>query len=362
MKYAVLSDIHAHNWSVFSHTLPTGVNNRLQIILSEMIRAADTLQKEGGNVMVLAGDLFHTRGVMDPEVLNPVRATVSAILEMGIDIYAIPGNHDLKSRDTNELSSAIQNLEQISITGGVFRVVNKPCFIHAGVDLAFVPWFDKNEDLLEAITELSENKDWQPAKAHLFIHAGIDGVLSGSPATGLTSTKLASYGFQRVFAGHYHNHKDFGDGVVSIGATTHHNWGDIGTRAGFLIVDAAANTIKFHDTRAPKFVDISGLDEDEVSMTAPDNYVRFRGPAMTNEQVNELREGLKKMGALGVSIEVPRTTTITRSTAPVKTVSTRDSIANFVDAETVAPGLTKDQVKKRALEVFDRSQAVVEET
>lgn len=362
--YVAFSDIHAHAWTTFGSTLPSGVNNRLQIILDEMLRAAKTLRAADGRLMVMAGDLFHTRGVMDPEVLNPVRATIDQILAMGIDIVAIPGNHDLKSRDTNELSSAIQNLEQISVVGSTFQVVNKPMLLDRhGLHMALVPWRYTHEEMLEdleAIAGETRLKGIATNSVDVFIHAGIDGVLSGAPAAGLTSAKLASYGFRRVFAGHYHNHHDFGDGVISIGATTHHTWGDIGTRAGFLMVDE--KSVTFHDTQAPKFVDISGLDEDEVGLVAAGNYVRFRGPAMTNDQVAELRDGLRKLGALGVSIEVPRITGAVRATAPAKGVTTRDSILNFVDSATLTPGVDKEAVKKRAVEVFDRSRAVVEET
>ena len=48
---------------------------------------------------------------------------------------------------------------------------------------------------------------------------------------------LAKLGFRRVFAGHYHHHCSFEDGKVwSIGATTHQTASDIGTKAGFLLV------------------------------------------------------------------------------------------------------------------------------
>lgn len=359
--YAVLSDIHAHSWTTFGSTGVDGVNTRLRITLNEMIRAASDLLAAGGSRMVIAGDLFHTRGQIDPEVLNPVRQTIEQILNMGVDIDAIPGNHDLKSAETSELSSSIQNLSQISMAGGQFRVFNAPVidltFEHSG--LGFIPWHNTKEQLLIDMQDLKDRVGARAGELDVFIHAGIDGVLSGMPAHGLTHTDLGAFGFRRVFAGHYHNHKDFGNGVVSIGATTHHNWGDIGTRAGFLLVDEATGDFTHHVSAAPSFIDISGMTEEDMQFAVPGNYCRLRGAAMTNDQVKELREELVKMGAIGTSIEVPRTTAVLRTNQPAKAMTMPESIEAFVKS---APPASIDPalVIKRAIEVLHESQAVTD--
>lgn len=361
MKYAVLSDIHAHNWSVFSSVDGRGVNTRLVHTLEEMKRAAKLLKAAGGNVMVIAGDIFHTRGTIDPEVLNPTRDAVREILEMGISIYAIPGNHDLKSKDTQELSSAIQNLQtEVDPPGmyGGFTIFNK-CDVAwvPGHVLGFVPWRWTVEALLQDLENLAKHPE--ASQMDVFIHAGIDGVLSGMPAHGLMHTDLAKFGFRRVFAGHYHNHHDFGNGVYSIGATTHQTWGDVGTRAGFLLVDE--KSVTFHDTMAPKFVDVSGLDEIEMELECKSNFVRFRGPAMTQEQINELRDQFRRWGALGVSIEVPRAVTAVRSAAPAKGMTLEQSIEAFIASADPHPKFKPEQITKRALEILEESRTVYEE-
>lgn len=354
MTYAVLSDIHAHAFSLFSRTTGNGVNSRLDAILREMERAADELLAAGGSTMIIAGDILHTRGQIDPEVLNPLRLTIEDILHKGIDIHAIPGNHDLKSAETNELASSIQNLAQISLGGQQFQIHNKPTIIGG---LAFVPWHNTKEGLLRDLQTLSRIAGPDLKGTDVFIHAGIDGVLSGMPAHGLTHHELGAFGFRRVFAGHYHNHKDFGNGVVSIGATTHHNWGDIGTRAGFLLVNEADGSFKFRQTQAPLFIDVSGMDETDMMLSVPGNYVRFRGPAMTEEQTKELRDELMKMGALGTSIEVPRTQQVVRSAQAAKAMTMEQSIEAFIKA---APPSSADPaaVMKRAIETLHEIQAV----
>lgn len=360
--YAVLSDIHAHSFTLFSKTDPDGVNSRLRITLNEMLRAAKALLAVGGSRMVIAGDILHTRGQIDPEVLNPLRETIEQILAMGIDIEAIPGNHDLKSSETQELSSSIQNLAQISPSGGAFTVYNEPWVSSIGnaCGLLFVPWRNTKEQLLKDLADMASKYGAKVSNMDVFVHAGIDGVLSGMPAHGLTHVELGSFGFRRVFAGHYHNHKDFGNGVVSIGATTHQNWGDVGTRAGFLLVNENNGDFTFNRSEAPHFIDISGMQPDEIMMVAPGNYCRVRGAPMTADEIRDLRTLLHDMGALGTSIEVPRVGQVLRTTKPVSGMTINQSIENFVKAAPVAAGLTAEEVTKRAIETLNESQAVAE--
>ncbi|MGO4570171.1 metallophosphoesterase [Rhizobium sp. 2YAF20] len=53
---------------------------------------------DGATFMVCAGDVMHVRGSIDPEVLNPLQDTIKKILNMGVIIHAIPGNHDLQAK------------------------------------------------------------------------------------------------------------------------------------------------------------------------------------------------------------------------------------------------------------------------
>lgn len=360
MIYGVVSDIHANNWSVFSSTNSDGVNSRLRIILNELLRAARTVKAAGGKTMVCAGDILHTRGSIDPEVLNPVRDTFKQILGMGISVYAIPGNHDLKSKDSRELSSAIQNLEEISLEGTEFRVFNEPRAERIeGQLFGFVPWRHTREELRRDLEELSNH-----TFAHemdVFIHAGIDGVLTGMPAHGLTPDILAAYGFRHVFAGHYHNHRVFDGGIVSIGATTHQVWGDVNTKAGFLIVDEGI--ITWNDTMAPKFVDVSTMDELEMETECLNNYIRFRGPAMPQSAITELRNAFKTWGALGTSIEVPKAAAAVRaSTGPATKRTLAESVESYVtESKTIPDHVDRATVAARAAETLRLSQEVFEE-
>lgn len=366
MPYVVLSDPHCHKWSLYSTTLASGVNSRLQLILDEMNRAAETLLAAGGSTLVIAGDIFHVRGSIDPEVLNPAQDVIRGIMDQGISIEMIPGNHDLAGKETTALGSSIQTLSETFSAEGSIRVFNTPSLlgktaISAG--RAFLPWCPDNQRLINQAEELAAEAAKSNLKDYdLFIHAGIDGVLPGMPDHGLTAARLQALGFRNVFAGHYHNHKDLGGGVYSIGATTHQTWGDVNTRAGFLLVNDDG-TVQHYDSNAPKFVDISGLSETDMEIDAIGNYARFRGAAMKTEDVKELREWLLSVGAKGVSIEVAKAAVSARASAPSSSGKSLDqSVLDFIDEDKdLAAHIDRAVVKREAAAVLATSRAIYEE-
>lgn len=363
MTYVIVSDIHAYGHSVFAKADADGVNSRLRATLNEWERAADFLIASGGTKMVVAGDIFHTRGTIDPEVLNPLQETVGKIMDKGITIWAIPGNHDLKSKDAIALSSQVETLAQThSHNGCTFNVYNQPTLQSDGKHhVALVPWRSNNVQLLTDLTEIkrtvADPKDWD-----VIIHAGIDGVLPFKGEGGLTKEVLAKFGFRHVFAGHYHNHKDLGDGIVSIGALTHQNWGDVGTKAGFILVNDDGS-ITWQDTHAPKFIDVSGMDETEIELWADGNFLRYRGAPMAVADIEELRKWLTGLGAKGVMIDVPKTVASSRTASPTGTSKTLDeSVLGFVnDKKDLPDHIDRDALKRRAAETLARAREVATE-
>jgi len=341
--YLLVSDIHAHDWSQFAGTNADGVNTRLRIILNELERAADELIKAGGDLMVVAGDLFHQRGVIRPEVFNPTVQAIRKVLDKGIAVVAIPGNHDLASKETTELGNAFQTLGELRN----FHVVTGPMtFTVRDHKLALVPWVSTVKELKEVLEAVTIPGFERPGAYDLILHAGIDGVLSGVPAHNLSPSYLAARGFGRVFAGHYHHHCSFEDGrVFSIGALTHQTFSDIGTKAGFLLV--YPDRVDYRASHAPEFVEVTGdTEEDEVPLIAEGNYVRVKGMKLTDREIGQLRKDLLEMGAAGVSFAVEKVTASARA-EPIATPTTtlELSVDAYIDK---LPDERKEAIKERA--------------
>jgi DNA repair exonuclease SbcCD nuclease subunit len=332
--YLVLSDIHAHAWSNYATKLPDGMNSRLKITLDEIERAAVELQSLGGDTMYIAGDFVHTRGSMDPEVFNPLHKTISDIAQ-DIFIRGIPGNHDLKDRDTTELGNAVQTLNEIQ---NVQIVTNRTGMLFPDHSVLMVPWHGSKDALRATIKELHDAHGGPAAgpvamgNFDLIIHVGIDGVLAGVPDHGLSPAEVAGWGFRRVFAGDYHNHKEMEGGrVYSIGATTHQQWGDIDTKAGFLLV--YEDRVEYRASHAPSFVEVTGDDDpDDIPSIVDGNYVRIRGMKLTDAEINKFRKELEEMGARAVTFQVTRETVSARGPSVVSKGTTLDqSVDTFID-------------------------------
>lgn len=325
--YCIVSDLHFHNWSQFSYVDPDGVNSRLRISLNEFERAADELLKAGGTRMVIPGDVLHVRGSVDPTVFNPVHDAVRRVLQKGVYIDAIVGNHDLASKETSELGNSFQALG--ALTG--FTVITKPTLKE---NIAFIPWCSTIKGLNEAVEWLITNEPQVTTlrdQMDLVMHAGIDGALDGMPDHGFSSSDVEAWCFRRAFSGHYHNFKDFGNDVYSIGASQHQTWSDVGTKAGFLLV--YPERVEWRASHAPEFVDISpDTDPDEWPLIVDGNYVRVRGFKMSNEEISLMRAELEGLGAKGVNFQVAReTATMRTGGAPATALTLEASLAKYIN-------------------------------
>lgn len=298
--FGIISDTHHHNWSAFATMTPSGVNSRLWQILDETYRCADEVQKAGGDTIYHGGDLFHVRGSIAPSVLVPTLDVYKSIIERGVKIIINAGNHDLEGKEADRVSSAITALEGIGCT-----VINRPDILRFdpaagnGPGMYVIPWIPDIAELksfLDEVLSPSERKDLD-----VLLHAPIDGVISGLPDHGLTDAYLAGLGYRRVFAGHYHHHKDFGNGVYSIGSLTPQTWSDIGAKSGFLIVSDAG--VKWFASHAPSFVEINGAtDPDEIPLIVDGNYVRVTINSSKAADVEAMRSFLTDCGAKGVVV------------------------------------------------------------
>lgn len=318
--YAIISDSHHHSWTAFSTTLANGVNSRLQEILDETMRCAAELSKSGGDTIIHAGDLFHVRGSVAPSVLNPTLATYKKLTEMGFKVIINAGNHDLEGRDANDLGSAITALREVGC-----QVVNQSTAFNDGYTL--VPYVGKVSELKDTLSKLTPEGD-------LILHAGIDGVIKGLPDHGLDAAYLAGLGFDRVFSGHYHHHKELvKDKVWSIGALTHQTWGDIGTKAGFLIAYPDGQ-VRYSASHAPNFVEVDGTtDPDDIPLIVDGNYVRAKIFSSKPKEIDALRTFLMTSGAKGVTIVSQPATGVTRTASTIKAgASIEQSVSDFIKA------------------------------
>ena len=333
--YVLVSDIHFHNWASFAETLPDGTNSRLRILINEMHRACDELLAAGGDTMRIAGDVFHVRGSIAPSVLNLVIDFVVEAEKKGVKIEIIAGNHDLEGKHSENVGNAVRTLTNYpNVT-----VIELPR-VDVSEGVVMVPWVDNLDDLRNTLQSLAEeitSGSGNPAEFDVIIHAPLNGVIVGLPDKGLTTEELVALGFKRIFAGHYHNHKELAPNfaVTSIGALAHHSWSDVNTKAGFLLVQG--DSVKWFKSHAPEFVDIAdGTTEEEMMFLADGNYVRAHVTDSKVSTIEQVRETVKSWGAKGVVIRHVKAASVTREGAVGASIksgaSVHESVSEFVNA------------------------------
>lgn len=296
--YGLISDQHFHNFTAFSETNSDGINSRLAYQLNELRRCAAAVREAGGDTIYNAGDTFHVRGNLAPSVLNPVIDLHRELIEDGFKIIILAGNHDLESRVSARVSSAITALEGVGCVTASGELVNSEWYV------AMLPWRQNIADLKADLENAAKTSFLGTSieKIDLILHAPIDGVIPGLPDHGLTGEYLEGLGFKRVFSGHYHSHKEIiPNKVWSIGASTHQTWGDVGTKAGFMIVSDAS--VVWHASHAPSFVDIdNSTDIDDIPLIVDGNFVRARTECTKASDIESLRGFMLDSGAKGVNI------------------------------------------------------------
>ncbi len=348
----VISDTHYHNFDQFSTTNEQGVNSRLQHIIDATKYAFDSALKQGATRVIHGGDCFHVRGKIIPTVLNPVMKLYQEYAGKFADgIYMIAGNHDLEGRDSDWVSNASSALAGCGVT-----VITKPTMLG---NVALLPWFNNLDDLRAELAKLKNVQD-------VYMHAALNGVISGIPDHGLSYEELGQYDAKRFFLGHFHNYKMFilpdDRKVISIGALTHQNFGDVGSRAGFIVLDD--KQILQQETRAPKFVSIdmndieSECDWADASIRMQGAFVRLKCDRLSNEEANTLRAEVMNAGAEGLTIvAAPKESFVTRE--GVNTVQERGSVTLESSIEAYIDNAQfdlADEIKAEALSVLADSQ------
>lgn len=339
--YGLISDLHAHNWDAFSSIDEKGRNTRLMQIIAEIGRCCSNVLSNGGHKVVIGGDVFHVRGSVAPAVFNPLKEAMRLWCDKGIQFWGIAGNHDLSDKSSMELGSSVCMLAMPNYRVNFYH---EPRF-NPYDKIAYVPWVSNPSEYMKAIEGMLEKiafEDLKPNMCDLICHIGIDGTLTGVPAHGVTPQALAAFGFKRVFSGHYHHHRDFGDGVFSIGATTHQTWSDVGTKAGFMLV--WPDREQFFASHAPRFIDLSGSeDEDDLPLIVDGHFIRARVGAASAKQVSDWREHLLKLGAKGVIIQsIPADATSKREGVSVKSINSLEASVHDYVTERGMPAAVGD--------------------
>lgn len=296
-EFLIFSDLHAHNFRYAADrtTIPgrKGLyNSRLADtvgVLNEIREYADYYKIEK---VVFCGDLFHRRTSVPTDVRHVIFDSLREFGDYGIDLYAIPGNHDMGDRRgyVHNLAGLESDFVKIFDNG-----LDKISF--GEYDFIFIPYTD---DIEEAKRSLRQAGDWADKEpAILFAHLGMQGAKVGSDYVLISDSDVSSKDvpnekFAACFFGHFHEHQQLFENGWFVGATHQHNWGDAYGSRGFLHVKLFKDgTVDFEQigTMAPDFVVTRDgkTSRGELSMMKENDFVRniTKDPYQDKEALKE---------------------------------------------------------------------------
>ena len=276
----LLSDVHlgVHNAGI------EWVENAVDYFDNFFIPYISSFKEEP--IVVIAGDFFDNRQVIDINVLNVGMDIVEKLTKHSV-VYMLIGNHDIyKERDIN-----VNSLRMMGLMNKV-HVIDKPLCLDLGKNsrVCLMPWMITHKAETDFLTEHKDDAD-------VFImHSAIRGMKmdNGRPITdGLDPKCLGKKGV--IYSGHIHT-RQTSKNVTYIGSPFHTKRVDIGNEKGIYTLHAGNNGIKesfLPNNYSPRLVkinieDIFELPYGDVIPMMKNNYVDLVIPKKYKKEADRM--------------------------------------------------------------------------
>lgn len=245
-KFMIFTDIHYGNDSDSENFL-----NENDKVVDWFISSCKERNITNG---IFAGDFFHKQYSVDVATHNRGYDAIKRIVDAGITLYFIIGNHDIYMKNSVEINS-VKPFKEIK----GLHLIDKMTELIAGKrKLLLVPWLGNPfETLLSSVPKKYdciighiEMKDVQMTQ---------DGGMNSVEKKGYVMTDMFDVS-PVVFIGHYHIKKDykFEKGLVrSLGCPLQESWGDQGLTKGIWYFDSGNMKTEFiENTFSPKHIEV----------------------------------------------------------------------------------------------------------
>lgn len=209
--------------------------------------AIDFSKKNGITQWIQKGDWFDVRKAITHKSMEFNREQCQKLLDAGIQVDVIVGNHDAHYKNTLVPNACDEVLTQFSN----ITVYSKPTTKQYGdllIDL--IPWMcqDNTEEILKHIKTSSAT--------HCVGHWELNGFYfyKGLKSHGIEPDFLKKY--KKVLSGHFHTHSEAGN-VIYTGTPYQLNSGDENDPRGVWVLNTKDESLKFHENPRMWFKKIS---------------------------------------------------------------------------------------------------------
>jgi DNA repair exonuclease SbcCD nuclease subunit len=281
MKLAAFADLHAHNYKEFDERTDRTGSKRLDIIIDTLTYIQNYCVENGIGTILFAGDAFHVRARVNTIVFNAVYDKFKEIARCGIDMIAIPGNHD--DYDNSDLPNhslhAFKDIEGMTI-------MDKPDIVILEDDTPVVcARYSKNTKMIKDFINSINPNDFKK-KPILLGHLGVSGAYVGNGnypmADAFTIEDLRPDIFKYIVLGHFHKRQFLGDlpHAFYCGSPIQHSFNDEGEDKGFFVIDTDKRwDAQFVPIPNPKFITMTFYDvatQDIQAIADAGHYVRLQ--------------------------------------------------------------------------------------
>ena len=280
MRLVHLSDIHL-GFRQYQRQTPTGINQREADVATSLRRVIDAVIELRPDLVLIAGDVFHTVRPTNPAILHAFRH-FSRLMQMLPDttVVMVAGNHDTP---------------RTAETGCILRLF-KPLGINVVDGEAQRVPVDKHDLMILAVPDMQGKRpvlEPDPSAKYniLLLHGEVEGVLprygrelDRSPME-ITREELAADKWDYVALGHYHVYRSVAPNAFYSGSldyTSTNPWGELAEEResgiagkGIIEHDLANKTHTFHPIPPTRpWVDLTSLSGSGLSPAALDDAIR----------------------------------------------------------------------------------------
>lgn len=265
MRLVHLSDLHL-GYRQYQRLTPTGINQREADVARTFQRAIDQIIALRPDIVVIAGDVFHTARPTNAAILHAFRQFLRLKTELAkTDVVLAAGNHDTPR--TTETGSILGLFEQLGIHVASAEARRIP-FPERDLSILAVP------DVPGARPELVPDAHYRHNV--LVMHADVEDVVPryqaemDRAAVRLTRAELGASRWSYVALGHYHVHQRVHENAYYSGSTDYTSlnvWADLSEEEdaglegkGFIEFDLEKGVHRFHGLPASRdFVELKEI-------------------------------------------------------------------------------------------------------
>ena len=389
MRVVHLSDLHL-GYRQYQRLTPLGGNQREADVALTFKRVVDRVIALQPDLVVVAGDVFHTVRPTNPAILHAFQQFARLATSLGdAPVVIVAGNHDLPR--SSETGCILRLFEQENLYVADFEAKRFP-FPELGLSVLAVP------DVPGGRPELTPD----PAARYnvMVIHGEVAGIIPRRAAMldratyEITEEELGAPRWNYVALGHYHVHRRVAPNAYysgSIDYTSANPWGELAEEAeaeraggghrgkGFIEYDLEANRHTFHPIPPSRqLVDLPPLSARGITGTELDAAIRESVDAVDGgieqkivrlvvrdvaRHINNdldhqaLREYKRRAFHFQLETLRPNVRPLSGEAAPGHPQSLAEFVRERLLSRQVPPEVDRDQLIARVFEYLDQATA-----